>query len=72
LETAIGLDPVNEELYYQRLMRIHGRNRHPRPGTRTLQRLEDQLAQLGTEPSVCEPAAGRTANCTPRRFGARA
>jgi DNA-binding SARP family transcriptional activator len=51
LETAINLDPVNEELY-QRLMRIHGRLGRPDAVRRTLRLLEDRLADLGeAEPS---------------------
>jgi DNA-binding SARP family transcriptional activator len=51
LETAIDLDPVNEELY-QRLMRIHGRLGRPDAVRRTLRLLEDRLADLGeAEPS---------------------
>ncbi|WBB53860.1 BTAD domain-containing putative transcriptional regulator [Verrucosispora sp. WMMD573] len=51
LERAAGLDPVNEELY-QRIMRIHGRQRRPDAVRRTLRRLEERLADLGdAEPS---------------------
>jgi DNA-binding SARP family transcriptional activator len=51
LETAIALDPVNEELY-QRLMRIHGRQHRPDAVRRTLRLLEDRLAGIGeAEPS---------------------
>src|SRR6266511_1336531 len=51
LEAAIGRDPVNEELY-QRVMRIHGRLGRPDAVRRTMQVLEDRLADLGeAEPS---------------------
>jgi DNA-binding SARP family transcriptional activator len=51
LETAVELDPVNEELY-QRIMRIHGRQQRPDAVRRTLRRLEERLADLGdAEPS---------------------
>ncbi len=51
LETAIRRDPVNEELY-QRVMRIHGRLGRPDAVRRTMQVLEDRLADLGeAEPS---------------------
>nr|WP_308785029.1 bacterial transcriptional activator domain-containing protein [Phytohabitans houttuyneae] len=51
LETAVELDPVNEELY-QRIMRIHGRQHRPDAVRRTLRRLEERLADLGdAEPS---------------------
>ena len=51
LETAVDLDPVNEELY-QRLMRIHGRLGRPDAVRRTMRLLEDRLADLGeAEPS---------------------
>jgi DNA-binding SARP family transcriptional activator len=51
LERALDLDPVNEELY-QRIMRIHGRERRPDAVRRTLRLLEGRLADLGdTEPT---------------------
>jgi DNA-binding SARP family transcriptional activator len=51
LEHAIEIDPVNEELY-QRLMRIHGRQRHPDAVRATLRHLTDRLAEIGdSEPS---------------------
>ncbi|MBT8226416.1 MAG: LysM peptidoglycan-binding domain-containing protein [Dactylosporangium sp.] len=51
LETAIDLDPVNEELY-QRLIRIQGRLHRPDAVRRTLRRLEARLFELGdVEPS---------------------
>ncbi len=51
LEAAIGRDPVNEELY-QRVIRIHGRLGRPDAVRRTMQVLEDRLADLGeAEPS---------------------
>ncbi|GIJ49775.1 hypothetical protein Val02_66610 [Virgisporangium aliadipatigenens] len=51
LEQAISLDPLNEELY-QRIMRIHGRNRRPDAVRRLLRRLEERLADLDAEPSL--------------------
>jgi DNA-binding SARP family transcriptional activator len=51
LETAIDLDPLNEELY-QRVMRVQGRQHRPDAVRRTLQRLEARLFELGdVEPS---------------------
>ncbi|MGH3947517.1 MAG: BTAD domain-containing putative transcriptional regulator [Pseudonocardiaceae bacterium] len=46
LERAVELDPVNEELY-QRIMRIHGRQRRPDAVRRMLRLLENRLADLG-------------------------
>ncbi len=50
LQHAIGLDPINEELY-QRIMRIHGRAQRPDAVRQTLRRLEERLADLDAEPS---------------------
>ncbi|MFI1989731.1 BTAD domain-containing putative transcriptional regulator [Actinoplanes sp. NPDC020271] len=50
LQKAIGLDPINEELY-QRIMRIHGRAQRPDAVRQTLRRLEERLADLDAEPS---------------------
>jgi DNA-binding SARP family transcriptional activator len=51
LETALQYDPINEELY-QRIIRIHGRQRHPDAVRRTLHLCETRLATIGeTEPS---------------------
>jgi DNA-binding SARP family transcriptional activator len=51
LEQAIDIDPVNEELY-QRLMRIHGRQRRPDAVRATLRQLTNRLAEIGdSEPS---------------------
>jgi DNA-binding SARP family transcriptional activator len=46
LQHAVDLDPVNEELY-QRIMRIHGRQRRPDAVRRVLRLLEERLADLG-------------------------
>ena len=66
LEQAIQHDPVNEELY-QRVMRIHGRQRRPDAVRRTLHRLENQLAELGVaEPSeATRRVAARQLHPTP-------
>lgn len=51
LESAISLEPVNEELY-RRLMRIHGRTGNPDRVRATFKLLERRLADLGdSEPS---------------------
>jgi DNA-binding SARP family transcriptional activator len=51
LEQATVIDPVNEELY-QRLMRIHGRQRDTDAVRATLRTLSSRLAEIGdSEPS---------------------
>jgi DNA-binding SARP family transcriptional activator len=51
LEQAIDIDPVSEELY-QRLIRIHGRQRRPDAVRATLRQLTNRLAEIGdSEPS---------------------
>jgi two-component SAPR family response regulator len=51
LEQATDIDPVNEELY-QRLMRIHGRQRDTDAVRATLRKLSSRLAEIGdSEPS---------------------
>jgi DNA-binding SARP family transcriptional activator len=51
LEQATDIDPVNEELY-QRLMRIHGRQRDTDAVRATLRKLSMRLAEIGdSEPS---------------------
>jgi DNA-binding SARP family transcriptional activator len=75
LESAISLEPVNEELY-RRLMRIHGRHSHTDRVRATLKLLERRLAELGdSEPSqatrrvadrqLSGPPAGHTPAPTP-------
>jgi DNA-binding SARP family transcriptional activator len=52
LESAIDLEPVNEELY-RRLMRVHGRSGHVDRVRAALKLLERRLAELGdAEPSA--------------------
>jgi DNA-binding SARP family transcriptional activator len=75
LESAIGMEPVNEELY-RRLMRIHGRTGNPDRVRATLKLLQRRLTELGdSEPSqatrrvadrqLSGPPAGHTPAPTP-------
>ena len=68
LETAIHLDPINEELY-QRVIRIHGRQHRPEAVRRTLRLLENRLAELAdAEPSdATRRIAERQLHPTPAR-----
>jgi DNA-binding SARP family transcriptional activator len=51
LETALGHDPYNEQLY-QQIMRLQARAGHPEAVRRTLSLLESRLTELGVTPGA--------------------
>jgi DNA-binding SARP family transcriptional activator len=68
LETAVDLDPINEELY-QRIIKIHGRMQRPDAVRRTFRLLESRLFELaGAEASeATERIVQRQLNSTPQQ-----